>query len=168
MIIKHQDQSLTATPNSNLLGRNLLGAVLIFILALLMVGNILIPDVLRLLVEAMFIQNIPAWVTTIGSFLLTVFMLAFPIFLILQGFKNYWDGRALDQIGILTEGSITEKWIEESDDNPIYFVRYKYFLDLNAFQVVNQDIFQQLTCDQVINVLLLENAPYISRPDFNA
>lgn len=168
MMIKHQDQNLTATPNSKLLGRNLLGAILILILSLLMVGNILLPDVLGMLVEAIFSQNMLVWVTAIGSFLLTEFMLAFPIFLILQGFKYYRDGRALDQIGILTEGSITEKWIDESDGNLIYLVRYKYFLDLNAFQIVNQDIFQQLTCNQVINVVLLENAPYISRLDFNA
>ena len=168
MIIKHQHHNLTATTNTNLLGRNLLGAVLILILSLLMVGNILIPDALGLLMEAIFSQNILEWATVIGSFFLAGFMLAFPIFLLLQGFKNYRDGRALDQIGILTEGSLTEKWIEEADDNPIYFVRYKYFLDLNAFQIVNQDIFQQLICDQEIKVLLLENAPYISRLDFNA
>jgi hypothetical protein len=168
MIIKHQDQSLTATPNSKLLGRNLLGAVLVFILALLMVGNILIPDVLRLLVEAIFSQNILEWATAIGSFLLTGFMLAFPIFLILQGFIFYRDSRALDQIGILTEGSIVEMWIDESENDPLYIVRYKYFLDLDALQMVNRDIFQQLTSNQEIGVLLLENAPYISRLNFKA
>lgn len=160
---EYSHHSVPSALNTKLLAKNLLGTFLILPLAFMLVVYVLLPEVLRLFVEADLLQSVAAWATALGSLFLSVFILAFPVFLALQGFVYFRDARALDQNGVLAKGSIAEKWVDESDNDPIYHVRYKYFLDLDALATVNKDIFQQLACGQNIDVILLENAPYISR-----
>lgn len=163
MALENRHRIVVAMPNTNVLGKDLVGAFLILILFLLMVGIILIPEILKLFDAAMSSRNIPAWAAVLGSVALAGSLVAFPIFLIIQGFIHYRDARTLDRSGILTKGSISEKWVDMSNGKPIYQVQYKYSSGLNALQTVNKEVFQQLTCDQSIDVLHLQHAPHVSR-----
>ena len=168
MDTENQYRGLTSTPNAKYLGKNLIGAFLILIVSLLMILIILAPEVTELFRFAVSSRGILAWTIALGSLFLVGFLIVFPVFLIVQGFIDHRNARDLDRIGILTKGSIAEKWVDESENIPIYHVRYKYFLDINALQIVNEDVFQKLKCDQSIDVLHLKHTPHVSRLDLDS
>ncbi len=166
-VTKHQRSEITAVPDTNILRNDLAGAFLILILFLLVVRIIFVPEILKLYNAAIVSQNISMWIAFLGSTLLAGLLMTFPVFLIVQGIAYYRDARALDRIGILAKGSISEKWVDASDGNPIYQVRYNYSC-LNALQIVSKDVFQQLICDQSIDVLYLQHAPHVSRLELSS
>lgn len=160
---EEQPNGVTVLPNSKTLRKNLVGAFMILIISLLMIEIILVPEVTRLFNSAMLSQNISVWIVLVGSLLLVTFLIAFPVFLVIQGFVYYRDARKLDRMGIRTKGLVIEKWADISEGTPVYHVCYKYLLDMDALQTVSERVFRHLECDQSIDVLHLEHAPQVSR-----
>ena len=88
--LENEHNVLNGTPNvNNKLGRNLVGAFLILILALLVIGLILAQEILELFRIAMLSGSIFAWTSASGGVLLIGFLIAFPVFLLVQGYIDY-------------------------------------------------------------------------------
>ena len=151
------------TSDARTLARNLIGAFMILILSLVIVMTILAPEMVRVLNIAAVSHGAFEWLSVVGSVLITGFLIVFPVVLIVQGYIDYRHAYDLECIGILTKGSIAEKWVDDSDGDPIYHILYKYCQELKAIQVVDAEIFRSLQRDQIINVLHLKHAPHISR-----
>lgn len=163
MPFKFCHQGLTATPEKVALMKNLVGAMMILVISNLMIFGILAPDLVELSKIATISKDFPDWMVVIGSCLIVVILMAFPVMLIIQGLVDFRTASTLDQLGILTKGYIAEKWVDLSNHWPVYHVRYCYLLHMSALQIVSKELFQRLQYGQDINVLHLEDAPHISR-----
>jgi hypothetical protein len=157
----HSD--LDALPNTKALRMNIVGSFFILFISLASIQFILLPEVRKEFVSASFSQNLSARISLIVGLLLVIFLIGFPLYLIIQAIRYYRDARALDQNGILTKGYVVEKWVEDAGNKLVYYVRYQYLRHMNAIQVVTKDAFQQLSQGQDVSVSILEHLPHISR-----
>lgn len=159
---KSKRHVIVAMETAGQLAKNLVGAFLLLVISLSVALFIMAPELMDTF------KNSSGWTFIFsGSVLLVVFLIVFPIFLVAQGIYQYRNARALEQTGTLTTGAILEKWVDSSDGRPIYHVLYKYRKSIKALQIVSESMFQKLQCKQSIDVLHLENAPHISRLNFN-
>ncbi|HEX2996289.1 MAG TPA: hypothetical protein VHP14_15795 [Anaerolineales bacterium] len=165
---EHRQHDIAAIPNAKVVVKEVAGAFLTLFLFLLLVETVLIPEVLELYTSAILSQTLITWAAFAGSTFLSGLLIAFPAVLIIRGIACYRDAHALDKLGVLTEGSITEKRLDTSNGRFIYYVRYKYFRDWTALQTVTDDVFRRLACGQSVEVLQLEHAPHISRLVLNS
>ena len=163
MPFKFCHQGLTATPEKVTLMKNLVGAMMVLVISNLMIFGILAPDLVELSKIATISKDFSDWIVVIGSCLIVGILIVFPVMLIIQGLVDLRTASTLDRTGILTKGYIMDKWVDVSNHRPVYHVRYRYLLRMNALQIVSKELFQRLNHGQDINVLHLEEAPHISR-----
>ena len=163
MPFKFCHQGLTATPEKVALMKNLVGAMMILVISNLMIFGILAPDLVELSKIATISKDFSDWIVVIGSCLIVGILIVFPVMLIIQGLVDLRTASTLDRTGILTKGYIMDKWVDVSNHRPVYHVRYRYLLRMDALQIVSKELFQRLNHGQDINVLHLEEAPHISR-----
>ena len=163
MKAENYEHGLDALPKTEDLLKNLVGSFLILGISLSTIQFIVLPEIMRELDSGLLAQKESIWISFIGSLLVVMCLIGFPLFLIAQGIIYYREARALDQKGILNKGSVVEKWVEDSGNRLIYCVRYRYLLHRNAIQVVTKDVFQRLSQGQDVSVSILEHLPHISR-----
>lgn len=163
MIFKFRHQGLMATPEKVALIENLVGAMMVLVISILTIFKILAPDLVALSKVATISKDFSNWIVVIGSCLIVGILIVFPAVLIIQGLVDLRAASTLDRTGILTKGYIMDKWVDVSNHRPVYHVRYRYLLRMDALQIVSKELFQRLNHGQDINVLHLEEAPHISR-----
>ena len=161
MQIEKYHSDLAALPTTKALMMNILGSFLILSISLAMLQLILLPEIRREFTYAP--QTLSMWISGIAGLLLVIFLISFPLYLIIQAIRYYREARALNQNGILTKGYIVEKWVEDTGSKFVYCVRYQYLRHIHAIQVVTEDAFQQLTQGQDVSVSILEHLPHVSR-----
>ncbi len=156
-------QTVVAQPTTIVLAKELLGAFLLLIFAVLVVLVLLLPDIARLYDLVRFSADLSTGLTFIGSLITAGFLFVFPLFLIRESLRNLGTARKLDQSGILTDAYIMDKWVEDSEGRYIFWVRYGYLERRSAIQTVSRDIFDRLAKGGSIKVLALPQFPGISR-----
>jgi|GEM_PF-2078622 len=156
-----------AMPNPSLFMKNAVGAVLLLLLSLALSVWLLLPNLMDLLSEAIHSQNIVEWVFITASGFVMGFLIGFPAVLLIQCMVDYRRSRDLERFGLMTKGSLIKKWVEAWDDRPVYRVRYAYLTYLSAVQTVGEETYEQISQDETLFVLYLENLPHISRLDLD-
>ena len=136
---------------------------MILLLAIASIGTLLLPNLGEFL--KLGVSSLGESAAILAGVLIVGFLLTAPATWFIQALMDYRNARDLDRLGSMTKGSVLEKWIEVSNGKPVFHVRYKYLLHLTAMQIVNEDTFQQLQCNESIFVLYLDNLPHISRLD---
>jgi hypothetical protein len=160
---KNQLHGHLAIPDSKLLLKNIVGSFMILTLSILAIVLLLFPKLSELVKGISSSRLVPA--TLLAGTLLVCLLFAIPLSWFVQSLVNYRNASSIDRMGIMVKGSILDKWVDESNDKLVYYVRYKYSVHLNARQAVDRDIFQQLNRDESVFVLHLEDLPHISRLD---
>lgn len=155
----------TAVTDSKLIVKNIVGSFLILILSLLVIVMLLFSNVLDLVHHAIYSQDIAGWMMVLANLLLLGFLTALPIAWLVQSLVDYRNNRDLTRLGMMTKGSIVDKWVDLSGSKPIYYVRYKYLAQFSTTQKVGEETFRQLKRDEKVFVLYLEHSPHISRLD---
>ena len=107
------------------------------------------------------------WSIALANVLLLGFLLAVSITLLVQSLVDYRNTRDLNRLGVVTKGLLVDKWVDVSDEKPVYRVRYKYLTQFHTVQIVGKDILQQLKRDENVQVLHLTQLPHISRLDLD-
>ena len=87
------------------------------------------------------------------NYLILVFTWIFDLLI------EYLTAHKLGQIGIRVTGSIMDKWVEETDNELIYYVRYSYINNLNTRQSVSEHIFHQLENGDRVTVVYRADQP---------
>lgn len=152
-----------AQPTATVLAKELLGAFLVLIIAVMVVLFLLAPAIGRLYDLVRFSADLSTGLTFIGSLITAGFLFVFPLFLIRESLRTLGTARKLDQSGILTDAYIMDKWVEDSDGRSIFWIHYGYLQHRSGIQSVNRDIFDRLAKGARIKVLALPQSPCISR-----
>lgn len=155
-----------AMPNSSLFRKNAVGALLLLLLSLALTFWLLLPNAMDSFKEASRSQSIASWLfITAGGFVIG-FLIGFPAVLLIRCAVDYRLSRDLERFGLMTKGSLVKKWVETSENStPVYRVRYEYLTYLSAVQTVGEETYTQISHDETLFVLYLENLPHISRLD---
>lgn len=154
-----------ATPNLKSLRGNILGAFLILTLSSLSIGILLFPQIAELSRPAFSELTNPA--RLLAGIALAGFLVTAPATWLIWSIKEYRNAQQLDRMGTLVKGSVEDKWMSESDGKQIFYVRYKYSVQVDALQLVDMETFQQLDRNESVFVLHLENQPQVSRLDLD-
>ena len=156
-------RSTVALPTTAMFVKNLFGAFLILFLALSAVRFLFLPEIIGLYDDARLSGDGLLWMIFIGSVLTASFVTVFPLFLVLVSLHNLGIARSLDRSSILTNASVLDKWVDDSDGKRIYCISYLYMQHLQAVQIVNRSIFERLYKGASIKAQVLERLPNISR-----
>ncbi len=89
MKIEKQFQFGLQIDNSKFLGKNILGAFLILILAMALTTFIIWPDIENSFKVAIQTQGIMEWVYAWEGLLVSGFVIIFPLFLVIQAISHY-------------------------------------------------------------------------------
>ena len=168
-ILSFEDQwrGHLATTNLKLIVKNIVGSFLILMLSLLLIITLLTPNLMDLLKRAISSQGMFEWMIVLANVLLLGFLIAMPVAWLLQGLVDYRNARDLNRLGMMTKGSIVDKWVDLSGSKPVYYVHYKYLAQFNSVQTVEENVFQELKRDENVYVLHLEHLPHISHLDLD-
>ncbi len=158
-----QPRGNIAIPRMKLIINNMIGAFLILIIALTLIVTLLLPNVLDAIQYAMLSPGIAERILVLADLLLLGFLLAVPTTFLVWSLLDYRNARNLTRLGVMTKGSLLDKWADTSGPRPVYHVHYRYLAQFDATQTVDEDVFQQLKRDENIFVLHLEHLPHISR-----
>ena len=162
---RSRDKVKAAAQDLKLITRNIVGMILVLMLTFLLIVAILAPGVVDLIENAISSQETFDWLVVFGCVLLMGFLIAVPIGLLLQSVAEYRHTRDLNRFGLMTKGSLLDKWVDTSGGKPVYYVRYKYLASFNTSQMVDRNTFQGLKYDETLFVLHLEDLPHISQLD---
>ena len=168
MVLKNTSREIEATWNTGSSGRNLIGAFLILFISLWMIDTVLVPEILEIFDQAGRSHTIAGWAAALGAALILLFLVAFPIYLIVQGYVNYHEARILDRKGVKIGAYIIDKWVDDSGWWHVYYVQYRYQERINVVETVTKKVFQCVKPGQSIKVLILERIPHMLRicPEF--
>jgi hypothetical protein len=89
MEIEHQPQFGLQKDSSNNLGKNILGTILILLLAVSLTTFIIWPDIEHSLLVARQTQGIMEWVYAWEGLFVMGFVILFPLFLVVQAISQY-------------------------------------------------------------------------------
>ena len=151
----------TATPDIDQLVKKLASSFLIVFLSVLFTSIFVFPRLAALFRRASFSGS------EIGILLVSVSVIANLLLFFsarfLQAVAKYRTAHALDQAGVIIYGTILDKWMDETDGAPLYYVRYRYTVHINAKQKIDRDAYERLVRKDSACILHLENLPHISR-----
>jgi hypothetical protein len=167
MSFNDQIRSNVAVSDLKLVTRNIIGVFLMLTLSLLLIVAILIPNMIGLTASAVSSHSFSEWGVVFAGILLMGFLIVAPVILLIQSSVEYRNIRALSRFGLMTKGSIVDKWVESSDGKPVYHVHYTYLSHFTAVQIVDKVVFEELKYNETIFVLHLEHAPHISCLDLD-
>jgi len=139
----------------------LAGSVVCFVLSISVITLILIPQLLKSLNQAHSIGS-EATLIMAGT-IFAIFLLALSFSWLIRSLREYVSARKLDLACIQVTGSIMDKWVEETDDELAYYVRYRYINQLNTRQIVNKRTFLQLERGDEVTVVYQVDRPFVSR-----
>ena len=160
----HTQDNLT-TPDTKLLINNIIGAFLILMISLVFTFVLLFPSLM-----AQFntdISSVGTPVLLLGGVLIMGFLITVPATWFIQAIIDYRNARDLDRLGLMTKGTVVEKWEAELNGKPVYYLQYKYLTHLRATQTTDKNTYQQLQHNENVFVLYLDNLPHISRLDLD-
>jgi hypothetical protein len=90
-----------------------------------------------------------------------------PVSWFVRSLGEYRAAKALNRRGVFTKGSLMDKWVDEENGQPAYYVRYKYAIHSNAMQRVDRETFGQVCHEETLYILYLEDQPQVSRLDLD-
>lgn len=93
MNAKHKQPCDATNSIINTIVRDLIGAILILAITLSDIAMILMPELLKLFAQALNTKDAGTWLLVFLGILITIYLVAFPIFLIVQGYLYYHDAR---------------------------------------------------------------------------
>ena len=163
--LENSSRSHTASVNSKYLVRNIVGSSLFLVLFILAVVLILLPPIVDLLRQAFVSVAISA--TLLSGLLLATFLVSLPVSWFVRSLGEYRTAKALSRRGVVTNGSLMDKWMDEENGRPVYYVRYKHAIHLNAMQRVDRETFEQLRHAETLYILYMEDLPQVSCLDLD-
>ena len=165
MSVPLSSRSHTATLDSGSRVRNITGSFLLLLLSLLVVVELLFPQLAGLF-RQVFSSPVES-ITLLGGTLLAMLLLLLPASWLIRALNEQRLARTLSRMGVMAKGAVMDKWTEELNGRPVYCIRYKYAVQLHAVQVVDRKTFEQLLREEKVFVLHLEDVPHISRLDLD-
>jgi hypothetical protein len=97
----------------------------------------------------------------------TLFVLSLgPLILFFKAVSKYHAARSLDRLGVITKGSVLQKWVDIVDDQRVYRASYQFKDNLQAWQTIPFQYYEEISPGQDIEVLCLEKFPHFSRLDW--
>ena len=81
-----------------------------------------------------------------------------PIFIarFFRSVAEYQTAYSLDRAGVITYGSILDKWMDETDGSPVHYVRYRYTVHVNVKQKIDRDTYERLNRKDSVHISRLE------------
>jgi len=135
-----------------------------FILALSITACILLfPEAVVRLQDPSLSSSIRKWFMALGGIFTVGILFIGPILLFANAMIQYFAARSLDRLGVITKGSILQKWVDMVDDRLMYRVSYQFKSHLRVWQTVPLQFYEQTSPGQIVEVLHLEKSPHLAR-----
>jgi membrane protein implicated in regulation of membrane protease activity len=154
-------RSHTAIPDTDQLIKKFASSFLIVLLIILFASIFIFPRVAALFNRASL--SVSEFGILLVSVSIAVYLLLFFIARFFRSAARYRTAHSLDRAGEITHGSIVDKWMDETNGTPVYYVRYKYTVHVNAKQKIDKATYEKLNRKDTACILYLENLPHISR-----
>lgn len=149
-----------ATSDSKLLVGNMIRSSLLVLIVIFFSSLFLLPEYKEEFRQASSLFKLAIMLAGMSA---VIFLSLISITRFIRSLTQYRLAHTLDQTGVVAQGLIVDKWIEEENGAPNHYVRYKYTVHLSARQKVDLETYKRLKRMDPAHILHLENQPHISR-----
>jgi hypothetical protein len=129
---------------------------------------LLYPEALARIEDPFVMSSTRKSVMALGGVLTVAVLFVGPVLLFVNAVARYLAARSLDRLGVITKGSILQKWVDTVDDQCLYRVSYQFKSHLRAWQTVPPQFYEGTSPGQTVEVLHLEGSPHLSRLELDA
>jgi hypothetical protein len=85
---------------------------------------------------------------------------------LLRAWHNYSLVSKLELDGQATEGTVTNRWVDTFEGRPFYRVSYRFQEDLEIWETITEDLFEELVEGRRVPIRFLQHDPSVSRLDY--
>jgi hypothetical protein len=82
-----------------------------------------------------------------------------------MAWQNFRIAHKLEKNGLLTDGVITDKWVETFERGILYHVRYRFHDDLDVCESIPKNLCRRLSKGRNVPIRYLKENPLVSRLD---
>jgi ABC-type multidrug transport system fused ATPase/permease subunit len=93
-------------------------------------------------------------------------LLGGSLYSIMRAWRNYALVTKLETHGQVTEGTITNRWIDTFEGKPFYRVSYRFQDDLEVWENITEELFEKLCEGCNVPIRYLRYDPTVSRLDY--